>query len=217
MAAGEGGPAGGVPPKVSRSDKWADVGGGVSLGLLLGMLVGMSAAPVVSTVVTGLVALLAGFFGFSDKVLATIPSGAARRLMGFGVAAAVIIPLAVWMRTSEFLTPSVESQKKVLVEMGVTDPKELKDLLKFQRLGLMPSGAAVAAKDTVAPRGGYLYSIPSGFCANLARLKDAPVEDLTLLFESGSEDTKRTARSIAAMSPDRQKAAYEAAAVYFCG
>jgi hypothetical protein len=183
--------------------------------------VGLSATPIVSTVVTALVALLAGLFGLSDKLSWTMPSGAARRLVAFGVAATLATPAAIIVRTHEWLSPSIGQQRQGLQQMGIVDPREQKDLLLLLRFGIQPSGRSPSVKDGASSMQigqGVLYATPTGFCDEIMRLRvqGAPPADYLTLLRSATEDLRRIGEAIAALSQDRQKTVLDAAPVYLC-
>ncbi|HEV7821235.1 MAG TPA: hypothetical protein VGO84_08635, partial [Burkholderiales bacterium] len=125
---------------VKPARRGEDFAGGAALGLFLGTLMGLSATPVVTLVVTALVALLAGVFGLADKLSPTMAAGAARRLIAFGIVATIAMPTAIWVRTHEVLSPSIEQQRQNLQAMGVTDPKEQKEMMQFLRFGITAAG-----------------------------------------------------------------------------
>ena len=123
-----------------------DVAAGASLGALLGLLVGLSGSPIVSSVVTGLVALLAGLFGFSDKISPNPTIAATRRIVAFGLAALIATPAAVYIRTHDWLAPSVAAQRVKLLEIGIQDKKDQDVMLRFLYLGVLPPGYSAVPK-----------------------------------------------------------------------
>jgi hypothetical protein len=210
-------------PSTAKSVKPArrseDFAGGAALGLFLGTLMGLTATPVVTMVVTALVALLAGVFGLADKLSPTMAAGAARRLIAFGIAATVAMPTAIWVRTHDVLSPSIEQQKQNLQAMGITDPKEQKEMMQFLRFGISPAGSPVAGKEAVQlmqAKQGILYAMPSGFCDSLFRLKGRAVGDYVTLFGNSPEDIKKIGRTIESLPANKQIATFEAASVYLC-
>ena len=213
-------PAAGLRSRHPPSPR-VDLAAGAALGLLLGTLVGLSATPIVSTVVTALVALLAGLFGLSDKLSWAMQSGGARRLVAFGLAATLATPAAILVRTYEWLSPSIDQQRQELRRIGVVDSLEQKDLLLFLHFGIQPAGRSLSVKDGASgtqTRQGVLYAAPAEFCNEITRLRvqGAPPADYLALFGSGRDELRRIGEAIAALSPDRQKAVLEAAPVYLC-
>ena len=86
---------------------------GVGLGLLVGVLVGLSSSPVVSVVVgalaSGMVTLL-GFVRSSKDGEAGSSEGSVIRLGGFGVACAAAVLFGLFIRTHNWLSPSIADQ-----------------------------------------------------------------------------------------------------------
>lgn len=197
---------------------------GGALGMLLGLLVGLSASPVVAGVVTGLVALLAGVFGLSDKLSDGLGRRGAHRLAAFGVIAALAAPLGIYLRSAELLSPTVAQQRQQLVEIGITDPAEQKDTLRFLRFGLLPAGVAAVGKDgegarqSMAARQGVLYAASADWCAALRRLvtESAPASDLLTLLRTGPETARQAVNAVKAMPGAEQSHTARAALLYLC-
>lgn len=212
-----------VAPAAPRAIDW---GAGAALGLLLGLLLGLSASPVVSGVVTGLVALLAALFGLSDKLPgggAGLGATGAHRLAAFALAAAVAVLLGLQLRTT-WLAPDVAAQKRQLAEIGITDPGEQKQMLRFLRYGLLPTGTQAAGKDgetarlAVAGTLPLLYTETADFCGTLRRLarEGAAPGDLLLQLQSGGDAARRAAAAIAALPEAERAAPLRAAPLYLC-
>lgn len=206
-------------PAASAID-WA---AGAALGLLLGLLVGLSASPVVSAVVTGLVALLAAMFGLSDKLPLGLSHAGARRLTAFALAAAAALLVGLQLRTT-WLAPDVAELRRQLVEVGITDAAEQKQMLRFLRFGLLPAGTQAAGKDgeaaklAVAATLPLLYSEPAGFCGPLRRLvaDGAAPADLLLQLKTGGDAAQRAAQAIQALPEAERAASLRAAPLYLC-
>jgi hypothetical protein len=123
---------------------------GAALGILLGLLVGLSASEVVAGVVTGLVGLLGTILGLrSEDAAGPLPGGNAARVGGFAVAMAVILVLALLVRTHGLLEPSPAERAAAWAEAGFS-AKEAAEIVVFERTGLLPknrtAGAAVGTK-----------------------------------------------------------------------
>lgn len=200
-----------------------DWAAGAALGLLLGLLVGLSASPVVSAVVTGLVALLAAMFGLSDKLPLGLSRTGAHRLTAFALAAAIAVLLGMQLRT-KWMAPDVDELRRQLDEVGITDPAEQKQMLRFLRFGLLPAGTQAAGKDgeaaklAVAAALPLLYAEPAAFCGPLRRLvgENAAPGDFLLHLQSGGDAARRAARVIEALPAAERAAALRAAPLYLC-
>jgi hypothetical protein len=198
--------------KVRASPNILDMLGGAALGLFVGILVGLSTTPIVSIVITALVALLAGFFGLSEKSsFAPSPAGIVR-LAGFGLVASLATLIGVWIRTHETLAPSIAEQKEMLRTIGYDDhTNEQRDLLKYLRYGLLPSGVT-EAKST--PRIGVLFSTTApDFCSDLARLT-SPLDSIQIL--EGDSRLRTLALKLRAMPPEKQRDSVDIIKMVLC-
>jgi hypothetical protein len=184
-----------APQHVAPPD---NIAAAIILGALIGALVGLSNSPVVTTVVATLVGLLAGIFGLSDKSNLALSETGARRLSAFAMGVLMLLPIAIIIRTHDMLGPSVERQKMLLTEIGILDNAERKDVLKYLRFGLLPSGSAPPAKDGYNPlmgTRGVLYNIPATDCDRLTRLLDN-TDDVVAALRSGSTEMRELLRHI---------------------
>lgn len=191
---------------------------GVSLGLLLGILAGLSASPIVASVAGGLVALLAGLFGLSDKTGRTLTRNGARRIVAFGLAATIAAPIGVIARTHDWLAPSVKWQRDSMTEIGITDPKEQNELLRLVRFGILPKGTTAAPKDSAAAqiagaRAPVLYSGSAEFCGAFLQLTSV-ADKLNLMKQTADE--RDLANIIGNMPVEQQDAALTAGRIYLC-
>ena len=190
--------------------------GGAAFGALLSILVGLSATPVVSGVITGLVALLGGLFGLSEKLAPDLPATASRRVAAFGIAAVIVLPFAIGARTRDLLGPSIREQRESLVEMGFTDSAQIRSMLSNMRFGSAPDGSPKPDDGpTVDPNRGILYGNIVDVCDRLAQ--SATSADRMTALESGPASIKTIARIIGSLPPDQQGSALSPATIYLCG
>jgi hypothetical protein len=202
-------------PPSDPNRAWVDWIGGAAFGSLVGILVGLSATPVVSVVVTGIVALLAGLFGLSEKVAPGIPTAASRRLAAFGIAAVLVLPLALVARSRELLGPSIASQRESLIQMGFTDSVELRSMLAYLRFGLLPAGTVKPGDpQAAAALRPVFYAESTGTCDRLMRATTP--EDRLQALEAGTEKSRTLAHVIRGLPELRQSAALEPASIYLC-
>lgn len=203
-------------PKLPRP-KAIDWAAGAALGLLLGLLVGLSASPVVSSVVVGLVALLAGVFGLSDKLPLGLGEAGAHRLTAFALTASLAVLAGLTLRSHSLLAPDVTELRRQIAEIGVTDPTEQRQLLRFLRFGLAPDGVKPAG-DAAKALQPVLYSEGTSFCARLrgqVRAGAGPA-DLLAVLATGSEAARRLADDLAALPEPERLGAARAAPHYLC-
>jgi hypothetical protein len=158
--------------------------------------------------------LLAAFFGLSDKSRLSTSSAGARRLIAFGISAAVFTLIGVWLRTHETLAPSVEDQKQVLRALGYDDKtKEQTEMLRYLRYGLVPSGVTLAKQPQ--PTVGVLYStIAPSTCDDLQRTRIP--DDFIRILSEGDDRLKRTADKLRSLAPENRSDAVNIAKLILC-
>ncbi len=197
---------------------------GGALGLLLGLVIGLSASPVVNALVAGLVALLAGVFGLSEKLPNPMSRSAAYRLAAFGLAAALACPLGIYLRTSQLLGPSVASQRAALAEIGIHDLAQQNDMLRFIRFGLLPAGAAGAGKggevaqQVLLSRQPVLFASSPDFCAALRRMiaGGAGAAEVIAFMGTGDDNARAVAQGLKKLTAEEQSAAARVSPLFLC-
>lgn len=191
---------------------------GAAVGALLALLVGMTITPVVSIVVTGLVALLAGLFSLSGSVAPPMPRNAIRRLTGFGIAAILVLPMALLMRSHDLFGRSLDSQRRELAELGITGENEQSKLLLFLRFGLIPHGYTVSEKAIQSTGVTVLYSVNNRtLCDELRSLDlEAPVSERLRIFETGGNEGKLMKKIVQGLPKHDQLAASKALTEFTC-
>lgn len=211
-------------PPAPRTTPFQDYTAGAALGALLGFLMGVSTSPVVSIVITGLVALLGAAFGLAEGKGNGLSRAAARRLAAFGLAALVVTPAAIWIRTHQYLSPSIEEQLAMLTKMEVTETKTRNDLLLHLRFGIpMPGadgdgGGAAAVQMNIGPTLTGLYAIKPNFCEQLMGLKMTHQDsaEYRRLFAGGNESVRELGSKLANLPEPQQREVFEAAPIFLC-
>jgi hypothetical protein len=103
---------------------------GLALGLLTGALVGLSTAPVVVSVLTAILALLAGFFAFGK-----VGSGPSLwRVAGFGFGGTMGLALGLMVRVQDLANASPAWEVARLTEAGFS-PEQARELFTRSRYG----------------------------------------------------------------------------------
>ena len=156
------------PPQVAPPSALDFFGGG-ALGALLGLLTGLSTTPVVAGVIAGIVALLGGVFGASDRLAGPSQAGL-RRLAAFALAAVIVTPVSIWMRTHNTFGVSVEERLDTLTRLGITKPAERLEWMKLVHFGIAPENVKLPA---IQPGNGGLFSFEDGspLCTGLYALE----------------------------------------------
>jgi hypothetical protein len=146
-------------------------------------------------------------------------ASASRRLAAFGVAAAILTPLALTVRSRELLGPSISAQMESLKEMGITDSKEQREMMKLIRFGVLSSGMVTQSPDhrTAATMGSPLYADTGTVCRDLIAVRGSTViaDRLKPLLDAEG-DIRSIAQLISRMPAERQAAALDAAPLYLC-
>jgi hypothetical protein len=150
---------------------------GIGLGALFGLLMGLSVAQTVGGVIAALAAVLAGFFGLSDKGVIGSPA----RVAGFGLAAVAGIVGGVALRAQDTL--SLTPQQAVARWTTAGYPaEEARSLVTFERLGIRPQGREVAAPPQPGRQTALFSGAAPGDCQRLAGIEDAG--EVLLQFEA---------------------------------
>jgi hypothetical protein len=183
-----------------------DIGVGAALGVLLGMLVGLSASEVVAGVVTGLVGLLGVLFGLrSENAAGPLPGGNGARVVGFALAMAVSLPLAVAIRAHGVLEPAPLARAEDWIAAGVP-AAEAAELVVFERTGLLPKDRETGSATRLVSGTGALFSAESmAACDTLLgrRYESATALEGALAAEGG--DWQRLAAAVPSGLDDAER------------
>ena len=199
---------------------------GTGLGLLVGVLVGLSASPVVSALIGALAAGMVTLLGFTRTTKEGDPpyaEGSVIRLGSFGVACAVAVLLGLYIRTHNWLSPSISDQVAEIQKAGYT-AEEARKWVALRNIGtaLAPTAASTAdgksATAAAAPiAGSVLFSgANEGQCQyfDTSRYKDTQ-EHLYALRQMGGIYAEY-ANKIASMDATQQKAVLNSLRLLFC-
>jgi hypothetical protein len=110
---------------------------GMGLGLLVGILVGLSSSPVVSVVVGAIAAGMVTLLGFTRPAKegeSSYAEGSTVRLGGFGVACAVAVLLGLFIRTHNWLSPSIADQVAEVQKAGFSS-EEARRWVAYKNVG----------------------------------------------------------------------------------
>jgi len=217
---------------------------GIGLGLLVGVLVGLSSSPVVSVVVGALASGMVTLLGFvrSPKEGETPSSdGSVVRLGGFGVACAAAVLLGLFIRTHNWLSPSIADQVAEVQRAGYSG-EEARRWVAYKNVGAVLEpvistavgseppdargtdahrGAPASANTLMAAAqpvaGSVLFAGGnSGECQyfDTSRYKDAP-EHLYSLRQMGGNYAKY-AEKISTLDATEQKKVLDSLRLLFC-
>lgn len=206
---------------------FAQLFAGVGLGLLVGVLVGLSSSPVVAVVVGALAAGMVTLLGFTRSGKDGEPSyseGSVIRLGGFGVACAAAVLFGLFIRTHNWLSPSISSQVSEVQKAGYSD-EEARRWVAYKNIGaILESGSSkgsdnqsTPARGTESVAGSVLFSgANSGECQHFdtSRYKDAP-EHLYSLRQLGGKYAEY-AEKISTLDATQQKTVLESLRILFC-
>jgi hypothetical protein len=163
---------------------------GAGLGLLVGFLVGLSSSPVVAVVVGALSAAIVTLLGFVRPAKEGEPAssdGSVVRLGSFGLVCTLAILAGLYIRTHNFLSPTITQQVAEVKSAGYSDD----DAHKWVWSKNLSTGAGTGAEgDKARPvAGSYLFSaVNTGECQHFdgSRYKDTK-EHLNALQQLGGK------------------------------
>jgi hypothetical protein len=197
---------------------------GGALGLLVGMLLGLSTEPVVGALMTGLVALLASFFGFGSGLL---PGGGAtsQRLVGFCLATVAAALIALAARTHDILSPRAPQSQSI--QSFVSDLKALdfpeakiEDFVAAKYFGILPVGAtAVPLRNPADGKASTVFfdTVPDD-CNSLPQIADRSLAERLNFLDSMKNSPLAALATRVRQFPENQKeAAYSLGTKLLCG
>ena len=114
---------------------------GISLGILTGFIIGLSISQIAGIILGALTSLLAAFFGLKSG-----DEGKTANLViigSFSIACLVSIFMGLYMRTHNFLSPSLADQIKIYKSVPF-DSIEIKKIILLKEFGLVPDGYSVS-------------------------------------------------------------------------
>jgi hypothetical protein len=200
---------------------------GTGLGLLVGVLVGLSSSPVVSVVVGALAAGMVTLLGFVRSAKEDQPSyteGSVVRLGSFGVACAGAVILGLFIRTHNWVSPSIAEQVSEVQKAGYSG-EEARRWVAYKNIGTSTlaasSDASAAATHSTggaaSVAGSVLFSgANEGECQHFDtnRYKDAQ-EHLYALRQSGGKYAEY-AEKISSLDSSQQKTVLNSLRLLFC-
>lgn len=153
---------------------------GAALGAFIGLLIGLSTSPITAAVASGLVAILAAFFGLAKDAPTSAPDWL-QRVIGFGLVGIVALLFGLQLRVMDAFAPSMVREVQELTAAGF-DKADALTVVRYRRFGLLPGGpvtgpalvAGTGAKGT-DPRSTVLFGASAQTCAELdpRRFSDA--------------------------------------------
>jgi hypothetical protein len=196
---------------------------GTGLGLLVGILVGLSSSPVVSVVVGALAAGMVTLLGYtrsSKDGEHAYSEGSVLRLGSFGVACAVAILCGLYIRTHNWLSPTITDQVADVQKAGYT-PEEAHRWVAYKNVGTVLTSATGTTPTPTSAANSVASSVlfagdNSGECQNFdpSRFKDTQ-EQLYALRQLGGKRAEY-AEKIATLDAAKQRAVLDSLKFLFC-
>lgn len=195
---------------------------GAGLGLLVGVLVGLSSSPVVSVVVGALAAGMVTLLGFTRPAKEGEPAykeGSVARLGSFGVACTAAVLLGLFVRTHNWLSPSIAEQVAEVRKAGYTED-EARRWVALRNIGTAPGSENEKSKSgggNGAVAGSVLFAGGnSGECQyfDTNRYKDVP-EHLYALRQQGGTYAEY-ADKISTLDSSHQKTVLDSLRILYC-
>ncbi len=200
---------------------------GTGLGLLVGVLVGLSSSPVVSVVVGALAAGMVTLLGFVRSTKEGEPSyteGSVIRLGSFGVACAAAVLFGLYIRTHNWLSPSIADQVSEIQKAGYTS-EDAHKWVAYKNIGTALSPSTPGTSTEKSPSASGVASVASsvlfsggneGQCQyfDTNRYKDTQ-EHLYALRQLGGKYAEY-ADKISTMDASQQKTVLNSLRLLFC-
>jgi len=130
--------------------------------MLAGALVGLSTAPIVASVVSAIMALLAGFFAFGKK----LEGPALWRVAGFGFGGVMGLTIGLVVRVQDLANASPAREVARLTDAGFT-PERAREIFQQSRYG--------ATVTPQAARSSGLFDGGADLCGRIQMLPPAEV------------------------------------------
>ena len=199
---------------------------GAGLGLLTGTLIGLSASSVVAVVVGAISAAMLPLLGIVEKSR----SGAAQtvadtswRVAGFGLFSAAAVISGVYIRTNDWLSPSISTQISSLTQAGFSK-ESAREWVSIKNLGTSvekekasADGKAAGGKAVAGPASSVLFStLAEDECPSFDPAKFSNSGEQLAYLKSRGGKFAAFARSVEAQSSAGQAAALGAAKHLFC-
>jgi hypothetical protein len=196
---------------------------GTGLGLVVGFLVGLSTSPVVSVVVGALAAGMVTFLGFTRSgkdVGVAYDSGSTLRLGAFGIACAASVLVGLFVRTHNWLSPSISDQVAEVRKAGYSD-EEARRWVAEKNIGAPFTSSETHVASLKASDGGAIGSVlfssgNSGECQHFDtnRYKDVPEHLYALKLLGGKYG--EYAEKISTLDAGHQKIVLDSLRLLFC-
>ena len=200
---------------------------GIGLGLLVGVLVGLSSSPVVSVVVGALAGGMVTLLGFARSTKegdSSYLEGSVIRLGSFGIACAVAVVLGLFIRTHNWVSPSIADQVSEVQKAGYS-PEEARRWVAYKNVGtVLGIGPGSSGSTAASPSGGtaqvagsvLFAGADSGECQHFDpnRYKDA-AEQLNALRQLGGKYAEY-AQKISTLDAGQQKSVLESLRLLYC-
>jgi hypothetical protein len=188
---------------------------GAAIGGLVGLLLGLSVSETVGAVVAGLTALVGAFFGLVERAPA-LPSAGPARIAGFALGAAALALVGVHLRATDALGASEADRLAAWRGVGFS-AEEARGLVAFEKLGLAPQGATVAAAPLAERSTALFNSDAAAGCATLSQPIYGSAAALRSAFVAEGGAWARFAEALPDSGEEDQEALLRAALSLVCG
>ena len=185
---------------------------GSGIGLLIGVLLGLAVSPVVGVIIGALASCLALILGLNEKHLDAKKS---LRIGAFGIACVTGVFFGMFVRSHNFLAPSLETLKTEYMGLGYTQQQAL-DFIAYKEFGILNHQWRMAAQGegsqddvTLKQRRNVLYSNDIFFttCEDLKKIRDTlPPQEIVNGFELAGGSWKRSAAALKGQLSQEQSA-----------
>ena len=192
----------------------ADIVAGLTLGVLTGLLTGLTTASVTSTVLTTVLAVATAFFGLAGSTKLTAGALNHARIISFALAMIVTLPVSIWIRTHDTLSPTSEQLVSELKRLGFEDNR-IQQVVMRMKYGMVAEGVKVI--DTPGSTHSTLYAGIPDFCSDFAQRRSGTVDEQMAWLAKQGPHWQSLAEKIMHLPPERREKIGQAALFYICG
>lgn len=192
----------------------ADIAAGLTLGILTGLLTGLTTASVTSTVLTTVLAVATAFFGLAGSSKLTAGALNHARIISFALAMIVTLPVSIWIRTHDALSPTSEQLASELQSLGF-EKNQIQQVVMRMKYGLVAEGVKI--DDLHNHTYSTLYADIPDFCSDFARRRSGTVDEQMAWLAKQGTQWQSLAEKIMHLPPERREKIGQAAFFYICG
>lgn len=188
---------------------------GIGLGFLTGLLLGLAVHQVVGAFLSVIAALLASYFGLSQKSENSDQSDTVR-IAAFGLACSGAVLVGITIRTHELLSPSISDQILALTNAQYS-AAEARSLVAFKNLGIVPKDTTIAQPAVSSLSSGLFGVQDSSECTHLSAARFSTVQTRLDAMRNAGGLWQELAGSLQGVAAEKATQVVEASYRLKCG